>query len=133
VSSAQGAPHLASLWWTLGWLMVAFILYSTLAPVRDVPDVHLNDKVEHGTAFFGMTFWFGGLVVRRRYWVVAAVMSALGAAIEVAQGTMGWGRDMDFNDWVADTCGVLVALAVLLCLPRAWGSWLRRLETLIGR
>ena len=126
-------PHLVGLWWALGWAMVLFILYSTLAPASYVPDVHLNDKIEHGTAFFGMTFWFGGLVRRQRFWMLGVLMSALGAAIEVAQGTMGLGRDMDIHDWIADTCGVLVALAILLtCVPRRRGSWLRWVESLAG-
>ncbi len=134
MKTQEGAPQLAALWWTLGWAMVLFILYSTLAPSRYVPDLHIWDKLEHATAFFGMTFWFGGLVARRRFWVLGIVMSFFGAAIEVAQGTMGLGRDMDIHDWIADDCGILVALAVLLtCVPRSRGSWLRWVESLIGR
>ncbi len=134
MSTREGAPRLAALWWTVGWVMVLFILYSTLAPARDVPDLHLWDKLEHATAFFGMTFWFGGLLARRHFWVLGLLMSALGAAIEVAQGAMGLGRDMDIHDWYADTCGVLIALAVLLtCVPRSRGSWLRWVESAIGR
>jgi VanZ family protein len=114
--------------------MVLFILYSTLAPSRFVPDLHIWDKIEHATAFFGMTFWFGGLVARRHFWVLGMVMSVFGAAIEVAQGTMGLGRDMDIHDWYADTIGVLIALGVLLsCVPRSRGSWLRWVESLTGR
>ena len=128
-----GAPQFAGLWWALGWAMVLFILYSTLAPSRYVPDLHIWDKLEHATAFFGMTFWFGGLTPRRRFWLLGVVMSAFGAAIEVAQGTMGLGRDMDIHDWIADTCGILVALALLACVPRRQGSWLRWVERLIGR
>lgn len=134
MSARVGAPQWTALWWTLGWVMVLFILYSTLAPARLVPELPLNDKVEHATAFFGMTFWFGGLVPRRRYWLLGVVMSALGAAIEVAQGTMGLGRDMDIHDWIADSCGVVLALAVLvICVPRSVGSWLVWVEKLIGR
>jgi VanZ family protein len=133
VNGRVDAPHRTGLWWTLGWAMVLFILYATLAPSRFVPETHLNDKVEHGAAFFGMTFWFGGLVRRSRFWLLGALMSGLGAAIEVAQGTMGLGRDMDINDWIADTYGVVLALGVLLtCVPRAQGSWLRWVETLVG-
>jgi VanZ family protein len=113
--------------------MVLFILYATLAPSRYVPDLHLWDKLEHATAFFGMTFWFGGLVRRSRFWVLALVMSVFGAAIEVAQGTMGLGRDMDIHDWIADSIGILLALGLLLSVPRRRGSWLRWFETLIGR
>jgi VanZ family protein len=132
VNSAP-APQLSGVWWALGWAMVLFITYSTLAPSRYVPDLHINDKIEHATAFFGMTFWFGGLVRRGRFWVLGLIMSAFGGAIEIAQGTMGLGRDMDIHDWIADSCGVLIALGLLLCIPRARGSWLQWLETLIRR
>ena len=125
---------MAPLWWAVGWAMVLFILYVTLAPSKDVPDLHVWDKLEHATAFFGMTVWFGGLVAQRRLWVLGLAMSAFGAAIEVAQGTMGLGRDMDVHDWIADSCGVVVALALLLiCVPRSRGSWLRWVEHLLGR
>ena len=134
MNTREGAPQLTGLWWGLGWAMVLFILYSTLAPSRFVPDLHIWDKIEHATAFFGMTFWFGGLVARRHFWVLGMVMSVFGAAIEVAQGTMGLGRDMDIHDWYADTIGVLIALGVLLsCVPRSRGSWLRWVESLTGR
>ena len=134
-TNGNGEPlRMAPLWWVVGWAMVLFILYATLAPSRDVPDLHIWDKLEHATAFFGMTIWFGGLVARRRLWVLGVAMSAFGAAIEVAQGTMGLGRDMDVHDWVADSCGVIVALALLLiCVPRRQGSWLRWVEHLLGR
>lgn len=133
LDARSGAPRFAGLWWALGWAMVLFILYSTLAPSRYVPNLHIWDKLEHATAFFGMTFWFGGLVARRRFWILGIVMSCFGAAIEVAQGTMGLGRDMDIHDWIADDCGILVAVAVLLtCVPRSQGSWLRWVERLIG-
>jgi hypothetical protein len=133
MSNRAGMPQLSGLWWTLGWMMVLFILYSTLAPSRMVPDLPLNDKIEHGTAFFGMTFWFGGLVARARYWVLGVVMSAFGGAIELAQGAMGLGRDMDVHDWIADTYGVVIALVVLLIVPRRFGSWLLWVEKLLGR
>ena len=125
----------ARFWWIVGWAMVVFVLYSTLSPARYVPGLGLlNDKVEHGSAFFGMTFWFGGLMSRRRYWLLGIGMSLFGAGIEVAQGTMGLGRDMDFWDWVADTNGVIVALVALYA---AWyfsgGSWMRLAERLAGQ
>lgn len=133
MSANADVPHLAKLWWAVGWAMVLFILYSTLTPSRYVLDLHVWDKLEHATAFFGMTFWFGGLVRRREFWVLGVMMSAFGAAIELAQGSMGLGRDMDIHDWIADFIGILFALGLLLCVPRSRGSWLRWFETLIGR
>ena len=115
--------------------MVAFVLYATLSPAQDVPDLDmLNDKVEHGLAFCGMTFWFGGLMSRRRFWLLGVAMSLFGAGIEVAQGTMGFGRDMDFWDWVADTSGILVALVALYVVVYfSGGTWMRLVERGVER
>jgi VanZ family protein len=122
--------RLPRLWWSLGWAMVLFILVSCLEPPRYVPDLHLWDKAEHAIAFFGLTFWFGGLVRRSRYPVVAVLMLLLGGGIEIAQGAMGWGRDEDIMDFVADTVGVSVALVALYL---GLGGWTRWVEQFIWR
>ncbi len=122
-------PVLRWLWWGLGWALVLFVLYGTLAPSPYVPDLHANDKLEHMGAFFGMTAWFGGLVSRRRYAALAFWMLLLGALIEVAQGVMGFGRDADMWDFCADSIGVAAAsMLVYLGL----GSWTSRLERFLG-
>ena len=125
----------ARFWWLAGWAMVAFVLYGTLSPGKYVPGLGLvNDKVEHGSAFFGMTFWFGGLMSRKRVWLLGICMSAFGAAIEVAQGTMGLGRDMDFWDWVADTNGVIAGLVALYVVTfLGGGSWMSLVERRLSR
>jgi VanZ family protein len=119
--------HLARLWWGLGWGMVLFILGSTLSPARYVPDLHLWDKAEHAIAFFGLTFWFGGLLGRQRYPALAGAMLVLGGGIEIAQGAMNWGRDEDILDFVADSVGVSVALTLLYLGLGAWAQWVERL------
>lgn len=75
----------AHVWWVLGWLGVAVITFTCLEPATYVPDLHVSDKLEHAGAYFGLTFWFGGLVHRSRYIILALWMLAFGAAIEVAQ------------------------------------------------
>ena len=123
------APAFAPLWWGVGWALVMLILYGTLAPVHYVPDLHLNDKLEHAAAFFGMTCWFGGLVQRRRYAALIFWMLLLGAGIEVAQSLMGLGRDADIRDFAADSIGVAAAsLLVYIGL----GSWTAHIERLLG-
>ena len=119
--------RLARLWWGLGWGMVLFILASTLAPERYVPDLHLWDKAEHALAFLGLTFWFGGLLSRARYPVIAFVMLLLGGGIELAQGAMNWGRDEDIMDFLADAVGISVALGLLYAGLGAWLQWVERL------
>ena len=120
--------RLTRLWWGMGWGMVLVILAGTLAPDRYVPDLHLWDKAEHAIAFFGLTFWFGGLLSRQRYPAVAFVMLLLGGGIELAQGAMNWGRDEDILDFVADSVGVSVALALLYL---GLGAWTQRVERLL--
>ena len=117
------------LWWAAGWALVLFILVSTLEPPRYVPDLHVSDKLEHAGAFFLLTVWFCGLIERRYYLLVAAAMLALGGFIELAQGAMGWGRDEDVWDFVADTKGVIAAL---VCVYAGMGLWVVWIERLLG-
>ena len=122
-------PHLQfpRLWWFIGWVFVAFILYSTLAPSEDVPNLHLWDKLEHSGAFFGLTLWFGGLIRRTRYALLALWMLLLGVAIELAQGYMGWGRDMDVHDFYADAIGVAIAFILLGAGLSHWAVYAERI------
>ena len=127
VRTATGPQlRLARLWWALGWAMVLFIAVSCLEPPRYVPNLHLWDKLEHALAFFGMTFWFGGLVRRGRYPVVAVLMLLFGGGIEIAQGAMRLGRDEDIMDFVADSVGISIALVLLYAGLGAWISWIER-------
>jgi VanZ family protein len=129
IARTEAGPELrlARLWWTMGWAIVAFITISCLEPPRYVPNLHLWDKFEHGSAFFGMTAWFGGLVRRSRYPLIAFLMVLFGGAIEIAQGIMRLGRDEDVMDFAADTVGVAVALGVLYLGLGAWTRWVERL------
>lgn len=119
--------RLARLWWALGWAMVVFITVSCLEPPRYVPNLHLWDKAEHALAFGGMALWFGGLVRRSRYLVVGFVMLLFGGGIEIAQGVMRWGRDMDIMDFLADGVGISIALIALYLGLGAWACWVERL------
>jgi VanZ family protein len=119
--------RLARLWWLLGWAIVVFITVSCLEPARYVPNLHLWDKLEHALAFGGMTFWFGGLVRRSRYPVVAVLMALFGGGIELAQGAMRLGRDEDIMDFVADSVGISVALVLLYAGLGAWARWAEQL------
>ena len=119
--------RLARLWWALGWALVVFITVSCLEPPRYVPNLHLWDKAEHALAFGGLTLWFGGLARRSRYLVVGFVMLLFGGGIEIAQGVMRWGRDMDILDFLADGVGVSIALSALYLGLGAWACWVERM------
>jgi len=132
IAPAETPPglRLARLWWALGWALVLFIAVSCLEPAKYVPNLHIWDKAEHATAFFGMSVWFGGLVRRGRYPVIAVAMLLFGGGIEIAQGLMGLGRDADILDFAADGVGIAVAM-ILLYL--GLGAWTRWVEGLIWR
>jgi hypothetical protein len=57
---------------------------------------------------------------KRNLFILAALLSAFGALIEIVQGLPMVQRDRDFWDWVADTMAISAALAPLLL------SWWRR-------
>jgi VanZ family protein len=126
-TAANPEPRLARLWWAIGAGMAVYITVSCLEPARYVPNLHLWDKFEHALAFGGMTLWFGGLVRRARFPVIALLMLLLGGGIEIAQGAMGLGRDADIMDFVADSVGVLIALIALYLGLAAWPRWIERL------
>jgi VanZ family protein len=129
-SAAGPELKLTRLWWGFGWAIVLFITISCLEPPRYVPNLHMWDKLEHALAFFGMTAWFGGLVRRGRFPLVAFLMLLFGGGIELAQGAMKLGRDEDIMDWFADAVGIGIALVLLYLGLAAWTRWAERL---IGR
>src|SRR5690606_11849664 len=78
-----------------------------LLPGTDVPPVLLSDKVERAQAFFALSAAAAQLF--RRGWplgVLALGLLALGAGIEVAQGTLTVSRSMESADFIADAIGV---------------------------
>jgi VanZ family protein len=113
------------LWIALSVILVAAVTYGSLQPDFG-PDVPANfDKVEHFSAYLGLSLWFTGLFARSRYWVVAVALVAFGLAIEAAQDAMQLGRSAEALDMVANVLGVACGLAIAL----GWsGEWTRRFE-----
>ncbi|MDB5454355.1 MAG: hypothetical protein JWO33_2933 [Caulobacteraceae bacterium] len=99
----------------------AVLLYMGLAPTRDLPGVGLFwDKWEHLVAWFILTL-LGFLLSPRRPRAIVAFAVGLGAGIELLQATMGFGRQGDILDLIADSLGVFAAITVTLIarsLPR---------------
>jgi VanZ family protein len=104
-------------------LACAIVLYMTLAPGHDVPGVGLVwDKAEHALAWAVLT-GAGLLLSTRRRWAIGVFAFLFGAVIEVLQATMGFGRDGDWHDLVADSVGIVMAYAVWWALRRL--GWVR--------
>ena len=98
---------------------VAVLLWLCLAPSETLPQPEgLSDKWEHTIAWFVLTA--AGLALAPRRWLaIPAFALALGAAVEILQATLGFGRHGDWRDVVADSLGVGLALGLRLLLrPR---------------
>ena len=96
--------RLHRLWWVLGWLMVALILFLSLMP--SPPKVgDISDKWQHTFAYALMMSWFAQLTLR--HWRTAVLLVVMGVGVEILQGWSGL-RYYEEMDMVANTAGVLL-------------------------
>lgn len=96
---------------------VAVLLWLSLAPVSELPGVSFWDKAEHALAYFVLSGL--GLVLFPAHALrLAAFVFALGVGIEILQAIGGAGRQGDWRDVVANTTGLLAALAVAALVRR---------------
>ena len=98
-------------------LATTILLILCLLPSRDLPDTGTGDRFEHTAAWFVLTIT-GYLLAPNRKLAIPAFALAYGGAIEVLQGTVGTGRHSDPLDFVADSVGVALAVAVFLIARR---------------
>jgi VanZ family protein len=89
-------------------LATAILLYMCFAPSDDLPKVNIWDKEEHAIAWFVLAAT-GLILSPRRPRGIALFSFGLGAAVEVAQRLMGFGRDGDWHDVAADSIGIVAA------------------------
>lgn len=68
------------------------------------------DATRHFAAFFVLPVLASAAWPRMSPWHQFAVFAALGAGIEVAQGTVAIGREASFDDWIVDLIALSVAL-----------------------
>ncbi len=112
------------LWLALGWGLIIAVCIATLMPAPDLPDIGVNDKVEHASTYFLLMLWFGGLYPRSRLVWVALALFGLGALLDTLQlGTAT--RDFDLLDITANGVGVLIAWVLSYTFV---GGWCERME-----
>jgi VanZ family protein len=97
-----------ALWLALGWMLVAAIVYLSLAPTPISIPAANGDKYAHVAAYAAVTFWFMQIydTARPRVIVVLA-LAALGGGLEVLQYFTGY-RSMEAADMAADVAGIFV-------------------------
>lgn len=87
------------------------IVWLSLAPTDALPSVSQWDKVEHAGAYAALAL-LGAWAHRTGPWPVAAGLVALGVGLEIAQSAMGWGRQGDVLDVLANSLGIAVGLGL---------------------
>jgi VanZ family protein len=101
----------------LGWLMIAAIVWLSIAPSPPKLDVEFGDKLGHFAAYGGLMLWFCQLYAARTTRLgCAAAFIAMGIGLEFAQGATGY-RSFEVMDMAANTLGVLLGWGAALVFP----------------
>ena len=94
------------------------------------PEMHVSDKTLHVAGYFALSsiFWLTllahGKAGKVRTLATGIVMSAYGALDEVTQPMFN--RFASVDDWLADLCGIIIAVGLLQCILRARMALARR-------
>tara|TARA_R100001244_G_scaffold39766_4_gene35797 strand:- start:5297 stop:5659 length:363 start_codon:yes stop_codon:yes gene_type:complete len=94
----------------LFWLLLGIILAVSIMPAGDAPTVFANDKLNHGLAFFTLSMMARLLWMRTNGAALFTMLMAFGGGIELLQLAMGFGRDADWMDFVADIVAILLGI-----------------------
>jgi VanZ family protein len=96
------------LWIAIGWLIIAAIVYLSLATLAVETDVPQGDKLGHLLAYGALMAWWAQLYVAPSTRLkLGLAFIALGAAMELAQGLTP-SRYPELLDLLANTSGVLL-------------------------
>jgi VanZ family protein len=107
-------------WIAIGWFGVVLLLYLSLTPRPPEIPVEQGDKLGHILAYATLTYWWAQLLVTMSQRLrLAAVLLALGIAIEFVQGWTGW-RTFDYYDMLADAIGIAIGWAAAWPRTRDW-------------
>ena len=104
--------HYQRWWLALGCLMVITVIALSLLSVSGPVSAPGFDKIYHVIAYGALMFWWGMVQPQRRTaWML--ILIAMGIGLEIAQSFTGY-RQLDQWDVMANCCGVIAALLLLL-------------------
>lgn len=116
-------------WIAASAVLVLGVVWGSLQTVLGGEVPQGFDKVEHFGTYLFLAVWFTGLIARKRWWMVAATLLILGAAMEAGQYLMQAGRTADVYDMAANAAGIAAGLLLAALLTGGWAqrieSWLR--------
>jgi VanZ family protein len=117
-------------WLAVGLLIAVAITITSLVPARDLPALGISDKLEHVIAYLLLAFSFASVIPWIDHPYLMLALLAFGGGLEIAQGLMGLGREMDLMDFLADAAGIVVGNALALT---PLGRWARLIEAYLMR
>jgi VanZ family protein len=117
----------AKLWLTLGWLLVALIVFLSLYPKPPQPlEFEQSDKLSHIIAYMTLMLWFANIYPRRSLQFQFSIgFFVMGVCLELLQGMTAY-RTFAYGDMLANGIGILLAL--YLARTR-FSTYLLRLDT----
>jgi VanZ family protein len=117
-------------WLAASALVVVAVIVASLVPGSQGPDTGQLDKLAHLLAYAALAAWFGGLLARGQYWLVALGLAVLGIGLEVLQDLVATNRTGDPRDVLANVAGIGAGLGL------SWwrtGGWALRMEAWLKR
>ena len=100
-------------WLVIGWCLIALVWFLSLTPKPPEVGFKLWDKLNHFIAYAGLMGWFGQLYIQHsKRFMVAIGFISMGIVIEFFQG-MGSHRVFEYNDMLANTLGVAIAVVLI--------------------
>lgn len=124
----RAAPALVwpRLWRSLGWCLIALVVYLSLGPPPPTGGLSHADKLGHTLAYFALMGWWTQLAPRPPR--LAVLFLLMGGTLELAQH---WGgqRSGEFLDLAANALGIALGWLNTRLLP----DWLARLEQMLRR
>lgn len=103
--------RLRAAWITIAWVLVAAVIYLSVAPRLPELPFEAGDKYGHLLAYGTLMLWFAQLYDGGKRWLAVLGLIALGVALEFVQRWTGY-RSLEAWDIAADTAGVLTGLAL---------------------
>ena len=101
------------LWLSIGWLLIALIVYLSLTPHPiNTPHFYNSDKVGHLLAYAALMGWFSQIYRHASQQIkIAMALVGLGITMEFLQGLTHY-RMFDYVDMLANSLGVLIGWVV---------------------
>jgi VanZ family protein len=101
----------AKLWLTLGWLLVAVIVFLSLWPMPPGPlEFEQSDKLYHIIMYMTLMLWFANVYPQRSSQLQLSIgFFVMGVCLELLQGMTEY-RTFSYSDMLANGIGILLAL-----------------------